>query len=230
MAPRSARCGALNAGACRPPRSAKHHQRGRACRLRPARRADPALDLRRPPRGREPGPVAVRPHPRRPSARRLEAAQPCNRPRLPRAGPDRAVGQRHPAHEHRLPRGGARRPGVRGAGDAIPGHHHRRADRASVLDDTDQTIMETLAGERGAPPARSPRRSACRPAPRARGWPASSDVGSCARLAPGRRIPSGDTSWPSEDRHEPDPRTARPPRHRCRARGRGLDRPGPRGR
>ena len=63
---------------------------------------------------------------------------------------------------------------------------------------------------RGAPPARLPRRSACRPAPRARGWPASSDAGSCARLAPGRRIPSGDTSWPSEDRHEPDPGTARP--------------------
>ena len=193
--PRSAPCAARSAGTCRRRRCARrsinavahtdYAQRGAPIR---------AVALRRPPRGREPGPPALRPHGRGSAARRLEAAQPGDRPRLPRARPDRAVGQRHPAHDRRLPRRRARAAGVRGARARASGSRSPpRASGRPSLDDTDQAILDA---PRPAARAHSTqrdrrRRSASRRAPRARGSPAWSAAGWCARSARGRRTRGG---------------------------------------
>ena len=153
------------------------HQRGGPCRLCAARRAHPGVDLRRPARGREPGAPALRPHDRGSATRGLEAAQPRDRPGLPRAGPDRAVGQRHPAHDRGLPRGrGSHRRSSRRSATrfrvtlpAPPCPAAWTADRA-ILDDTAREgslAARSCNAEYGSLPAHRTRRRACLHAPRA---------------------------------------------------------------
>jgi DNA-binding transcriptional ArsR family regulator len=59
------------------------------------------------------------------------------------------VGQRHPAHDRRLPRRRARGAGLRRTRHALPADDRHRACRRSPLDDTDQAILTSLAGGKG---------------------------------------------------------------------------------
>ena len=84
-----------NAPPGRGSRSAR--QRRRPHGLFAAGRPDSHRDLRRPTGDREPGPAALRTHPGRSAARCVQVTQSRDRPRVARAGPRRAMGQRRAA-------------------------------------------------------------------------------------------------------------------------------------
>ena len=65
------------------------------------------------------GAPPLRSHNRRPASRHLKAKESCYRPCLPHPWFDRAVGQRRAAHDHSLPRDGARPATVRGDRHAL---------------------------------------------------------------------------------------------------------------